>query len=678
MSEEKVKLAIEMAYLVLAADGHISDREGYALGESASIIRHVFHNRKAHELWSNGKPIPKKILESHLSLRTILFEDLHGHVVDAKNQINIFSKIKEWQDFLLERTPLIKETIDRKIILYFVHKIARTVGFITTKREYFLDLLNEIWNMPAASTELSRWYENLIHPFEVGDFDFSTDDKGIVARRNILIAFERSKAEAIKNATGEPFEAIERLIKVCDGEIRSILVGLIEDDNDVSEFLIPLLEYFEHCEPQEQVTEIIEAFDSGREEEILDVILRGDFDWFEKRLNLTPLQAVAKTNNTSAIRILINNGAPLGSNNYGLDALKTAIYNNLTNVATELINNGVQVNGQVASDIRERGAEFLSPLHCAVEMGNLAMVELLLAKGASIDAADSVGYTPLMVAILERENTVARKLLTAGASFAELADPKFIGEAAQNSALHCAVYVDNRDMVEALLDLGADPNLQNYDGEFPVWTAAKNGYDSVLEILLDNGANPEFGFGSNALTTSTESENIVYKTITPLAGSVVVQSLEAVRLLLGAGADPNAIMNSETMPINSLSIALASPNVEIIRLLIDHGADVNAVDGTKSAPIHHAMDFVAINPDLEDFEFLELLIEAGCDVNYKDEDGLSAVSRLMIKSAEAGFELNATVLSMLVAAGADLAFKIDPEKHKDAMAFLVKIGMIET
>lgn len=62
----------------------------------------------------------------------------------------------------------------------------------------------------------------------------------------------------------------------------------------------------------------------------------------------------------------------------------------------------------------------LSIVHTALLEGRMEMIEFLLSKGASIDAKDDKGRTPLMMAIqAERPVEDIAKLIELGASISE-------------------------------------------------------------------------------------------------------------------------------------------------------------------------------------------------------------------------------------------------------------------
>jgi hypothetical protein len=67
-------------------------------------------------------------------------------------------------------------------------------------------------------------------------------------------------------------------------------------------------------------------------------------------------------------------------------------------------------------DVNQRGYGRNKPLHVAVQAGQVADVELLLAEGAEINSPGEMGLTPLHYAAMEGRDELARLLLKNGAN----------------------------------------------------------------------------------------------------------------------------------------------------------------------------------------------------------------------------------------------------------------------
>lgn len=70
----------------------------------------------------------------------------------------------------------------------------------------------------------------------------------------------------------------------------------------------------------------------------------------------------------------------------------------------------------------------------------------------------------------------------------ENVDVNALGGRASASALHVAVYRNHTDVVQLLLDNGADPSLPNEAGEMPMYWAKASGNKAVQQLLIKFGA----------------------------------------------------------------------------------------------------------------------------------------------------------------------------------------------
>jgi uncharacterized protein len=121
------------------------------------------------------------------------------------------------------------------------------------------------------------------------------------------------------------------------------------------------------------------------------------------------------------------------------------------------------------------------------------------------------------------------------------------------------------DVVAALLDLRADPNIVSEGGESALSEAADYASLEVVNLLLAHGANVNPADVS-PLCSALESRRPNREAI--------------VRTLLLHGADPNT---------GALRTAVAAGKVEAMQALLDFGADPNLRDEEGYAPLHSAV-----------------------------------------------------------------------------------------
>ena len=139
-----------------------------------------------------------------------------------------------------------------------------------------------------------------------------------------------------------------------------------------------------------------------------------------------------------------------------------------------------QVLIDAGADIKAKDSNGRSPLHWASEEGHLANVKLLVEAGAEVRSTDNKGRTCLFSAAPHTETV--RYLV--GLPDVEVDHVDDTG----CTALHRAVMHKRADVVQVLVDAGADVEVLNGDGRSPLHVASKSGERKAVQILLEAGA----------------------------------------------------------------------------------------------------------------------------------------------------------------------------------------------
>lgn len=222
-----------------------------------------------------------------------------------------------------------------------------------------------------------------------------------------------------------------------------------------------------------------------------------------------------------------------------------------TRVAELLINRGADINA------KEDGR---TPLHSAVNVSNMPMVELLIKAKADLNARNGKGNTALSLAVFKGNEATIKLLLEAGA------DPD-IADNEGFTPLHTAVEHEHVDMVAALLARKADPNRSLSDGRSPLHTAARHGDLESMRLLLKAGG----------------LINAVDPTGTSLARATQGNEKQAVKFLLenGAKSDLPSAQSGQT----ALHWAAFLGHHEIAEMLLQSGANVNSLSSVSGTPL---------------------------------------------------------------------------------------------
>ena len=125
-----------------------------------------------------------------------------------------------------------------------------------------------------------------------------------------------------------------------------------------------------------------------------------------------------------------------------------------------------------------------SPLHQACRADDAEMAAFLLDHGADVDAYNAYKTTPLMYAAKHDSPALVRVLLAYGPDVHRLS-------LINTAAIHCAsLWPGNEEVLELLLQAGADPNHPMGDGSTPLHCAALSDLARVARMLLLYGADP--------------------------------------------------------------------------------------------------------------------------------------------------------------------------------------------
>lgn len=122
-------------------------------------------------------------------------------------------------------------------------------------------------------------------------------------------------------------------------------------------------------------------------------------------------------------------------------------------------------------------------LHYAAQYGDSEICELLLSCGADAGKCDEGNLTPLHLAVFRGRTETVRVILgfpSVVASINEISED-------EDTALLLAVQGNHADLVEMLLDFGADQNIRNAEGLTALEVAQALGYTEIVRILRNGG-----------------------------------------------------------------------------------------------------------------------------------------------------------------------------------------------
>lgn len=200
--------------------------------------------------------------------------------------------------------------------------------------------------------------------------------------------------------------------------------------------------------------------------------------------------------------------------------------------------------------------------------GDPAKAELLIQKGADVNAQSGPGRTPLMVAATAAGNAATVKLLLDKGAKVDARDnlegiPAVPTGGGGGTALIDAARVGDLESVRLLLAHGADVNATDKRGGSALSEALLYGRTDLVPFLIDKGASLDVRPGLGKLPV--------------LVVAAVRGNIENVKLLLSKGVDVNS---KDALGDTALMWAAYSDDmrVDLVRLLVDAGADVNSAN----------------------------------------------------------------------------------------------------
>ncbi|XP_038154474.1 ankyrin repeat and protein kinase domain-containing protein 1 isoform X2 [Cyprinodon tularosa] len=217
-------------------------------------------------------------------------------------------------------------------------------------------------------------------------------------------------------------------------------------------------------------------------------------------------------------------------------------------------------------DVQTQYSGRKSLLHFTVASGDAESVKHVLSLGAEVNCTTARGYTPLIIAVLQRFSDIISLLLEHGADATQ-------GDEDQWTPLHFAAQNGDDRTIRLLLEKGAEADAQEKAGWMPLHLACQNGHETVVRLLLSR-------LSEDATVAPEEDEGR-----TPLHLACSYGHLNIVKLLLGRGADPDA---TDYFFSTALHLAAEQGHNRVVRLLLTKEVKTDISNIRGYTPLHLA------------------------------------------------------------------------------------------
>lgn len=240
--------------------------------------------------------------------------------------------------------------------------------------------------------------------------------------------------------------------------------------------------------------------------EVAQVLLRHEADVNARDdQGYTPLHLAVIGRSQAVVRLLVSNGAEVNAKERGFSytPLHCAVYLGDKETVEVLLGHGAEVNApdvngwtplHVAAGHKVLLAVPAVNTHASTDTGEerpqrylpnhrngRQIAQMLLDKGADINAQSKNGYTALYEAVLEGDEDLVTLFITRGA-YVHIRET-LLGA----TPLHYSTWHKNTGIAQRLMNASADGNVKDNQGRTPLHWAAEKGTSSEVKFLLARG-----------------------------------------------------------------------------------------------------------------------------------------------------------------------------------------------
>ncbi|XP_006880602.1 PREDICTED: transient receptor potential cation channel subfamily A member 1 [Elephantulus edwardii] len=311
----------------------------------------------------------------------------------------------------------------------------------------------------------------------------------------------------------------------------------------------------------------------------------------------TAVVIACSKDNSEALQILFSKGAKMCiANKCGCFPIHLAAFSGAKR-CMELILQVGEENGysrQCHINFVNNGKH--SPLHMAVQSGDLEMIRICLDNGAQIDLMENGKCTALHFAATQGATEIVKLMLSSYSGDSDIINAV---DGNQETLLHRASLFDHHELAEYLISMGADINSIDYEGRSPLLLATASASWNIVNLLLSKGAQVDIKdhYGRNFLHLTVQ-QRYGLKNLRP-----EFMQMQHIKEL---------VMDEDNYGCTPLHYACKQGVPVSVNNLLHFNVPIHVKSKDKKSPLHFAASYGRINTCqrlLQDIKDMRLLNE---------------------------------------------------------------------
>ncbi|XP_075776642.1 transient receptor potential cation channel subfamily A member 1 [Pelodiscus sinensis] len=294
----------------------------------------------------------------------------------------------------------------------------------------------------------------------------------------------------------------------------------------------------------------------------------------------TPIIVACYKENPEALTLLLENGGKLcKSNKTGCMPVHAAAFSGAKACLEIILKKGEELGHSAESHINFTNNGKCSPLHLAVQSGDLEMIKMCIEYGAQIDLKQNEKCTALHFAATQGATEIVKLMMSSYAGDESIIDAV---DGNKETLLHRTALFDHYELAEYLISMGANIDSLDIEGRSPLLLATTCASWKIVNLLLSKGA--------NVFLKDQLGRNFLHLTVLQPGG---LQHLDGKFLQMKYIKD--LVVEEDDEGCTPLHYACRQGVPFSVNSLLDLNVSVYSKSRDKKSPLHFAASYGRIN-----------------------------------------------------------------------------------